>query len=86
VSSTVKDVMSTNVIAVRPFAGYKEMAGMLHDQRVSAFPVIDDDNKVIGLVSESDLLAKEALEGTVARTLLTLERPSARADQRTDRR
>lgn len=77
-NSTVKDVMSTHVIAVRQFAGYKEMAGMLHTQRVSAFPVIDDNNRVIGLVSESDLLAKEALEGTVPRTLLTLERPDVR--------
>jgi CBS domain-containing protein len=70
-SSTVKDVMSTHVIAVRQGAPYKEMAAMLHQQRVSAFPVIDDDNKVIGVVSEADLLTKEALEGTVPRTLLS---------------
>ena len=78
-SSTVKDVMSTHVIAVRRGAPYKEMAAMLHDQRVSAFPVIDDDCKVIGVVSESDLLAKEALEGTVPRTLLTLTRQRVRS-------
>ena len=64
-NSTVKDVMSTHVIAVRQSAPYKEMAAMLHEQRVSAFPVLDDDNKVIGVVSEADLLTKEALEGTV---------------------
>jgi CBS-domain-containing membrane protein len=69
-NSTVKDVMSTHVIAVRQDAPYKHMAAMLRDQRVSAFPVLDDDDKVIGVVSESDLLAKEALEGTVPRTLL----------------
>jgi CBS domain-containing protein len=63
--STVKDVMSTHVIAVRQNASYKDMAAMLHAQRVSAFPVLDDHNKVIGVVSESDLLTKEALEGTV---------------------
>jgi CBS-domain-containing membrane protein len=68
-NSTVRDVMSTHVIAARQSAGYKEMAAMLHDQRVSAFPVIDDDNKVIGVVSETDLLTKEALEGTVPSTL-----------------
>jgi CBS domain-containing protein len=62
VSSTVRDVMSTHVIAVRQGAPYKDMAAMLHDQRISAFPVIDDDNKVIGVVSETDLLTKEALE------------------------
>jgi CBS domain-containing protein len=70
-SSTVKDVMSTHVIAVRLGAPYKEMAAMLHEQRVSAFPVIDDDNKVVGVVSEADLLTKAALEGTVPRTLLS---------------
>jgi CBS-domain-containing membrane protein len=68
-NSTVRDVMSTHVIAVRLRAGYKEMAAMLRDQRVSAFPVVDDDNKVIGVVSETDLLTKEALEGTVPSTL-----------------
>ena len=70
-NSTVKDVMSTHVIAVRQSAPYKDMAAMLHEQRVSAFPVLDDDNKVIGVVSEADLLTKEALEGTVPRTLLS---------------
>jgi CBS domain-containing protein len=69
-SSTVKDVMSTHVIAVKQGAPYKEMAAMLHDQRVSAFPVIDNDCKVIGVISEADLLTKEALGGTVPRTLL----------------
>jgi CBS domain-containing protein len=70
-SSTVKDVMSTHVFAVRQSASYKDMAALLHEQRVSAFPVLDDDNKVIGVVSEADLLTKEALEGTVPRTLLS---------------
>jgi len=78
-SSTVKDVMTTHVIAVRPRAGYKEMAVMLRDQRISAFPVIDDDNKVIGVVSETDLLAKEALEGTVPATLRSLTRQHVRS-------
>ena len=63
--STIKDVMSTHVIAVRQGASYKDMAAMLREQRVSAFPVLDDHDKVIGVVSESDLLTKEALEGTV---------------------
>jgi CBS-domain-containing membrane protein len=72
VSSTVRDVMSTHVIAAREHATFKELAAMLHDQRVSAFPVVDEDNKVIGIVSETDLLAKEALEGTVPATLRSL--------------
>jgi CBS domain-containing protein len=60
-ATTVKDVMSTPVVAVRRDASFKEMAAKLRAYRVSAFPVIDDDAKVIGVVSEADLLAKEAL-------------------------
>jgi CBS domain-containing protein len=81
-SSTVKDVMSTHVIAVRKDASYKDMAAMLHEQRVSAFPVVDGDNKVIGVVSEADLLTKEALEGTVPGMLQSIirQREHARAN------
>ena len=60
-SAIVKDVMSTHVVAVRQNATFKEMATRLRQQRVSAFPVLDDANKVIGIVSEADLLTKEAL-------------------------
>ena len=66
-SSTVKDVMSTHVIAVRQTATYKEMAAMLREQRVSAFPVIDDDNKVIGIVSESRPAGQGGARGHRAR-------------------
>jgi CBS domain-containing protein len=62
VNTTVKDVMTTHVVAVRLKATYKDMATRLREFRVSAFPVLDNDNKVIGVVSEADLLAKEALE------------------------
>jgi len=63
-SATVADVMTRKVIAVREAATFKEIAGKLRDERISAFPVIDDDNKVIGVVSEGDLIAKEAVAGS----------------------
>ena len=58
---TVNDVMTTTVVAVKRGASFKEMAALLRRYRVSAFPVLDDDQRVIGIVSEADLLAKEAL-------------------------
>ena len=58
--TSVKDVMTTNVVAVREEATFKEMVAALHSFRISAFPVLDATDRVIGVVSEDDLLAKEA--------------------------
>jgi len=60
--STVRDVMTTRVIWVRKDASFREMAVALREHRVSAFPVLDEAGKVVGVVSEADLLTKEALD------------------------
>jgi CBS domain-containing protein len=59
----VKDVMTTRVIWVKRDAPFKELAVAVRERRVSAFPVLDEAGKVIGVVSEADLLTKEALAG-----------------------
>jgi CBS domain-containing protein len=59
-SATVADVMTTRVIAVKRSADYKEICSVLRQYRVSACPVINDAGKVVGVVSEADLLYKVA--------------------------
>jgi len=54
----VADVMTTDVVTVRATASFKEVARLLGERRVSAVPVVDDDGRVVGVVSEADLLAK----------------------------
>jgi CBS domain-containing protein len=63
----VRDVMTTGVVSLRPDTPYREIAAMFREHRVSGFPVTDGDGKVIGVVSESDLLtlATGATAGTV---------------------
>jgi CBS domain-containing protein len=56
----VKDVMTASVVAVRENADFKEMVTVMRSRKVSAFPVIDADGRVIGVVSEADLLLKQA--------------------------
>ena len=70
-SATVKDVMTAEVVTVRQETTFKEMAAVLRRYRVSALPVVDDAGRVIGVVSEADLLAKEVLAdpGVVAELL-----------------
>jgi predicted transcriptional regulator len=44
-------------VAVRPDTSYRDLAAQLRAHRVSGFPVVGDDGKAVGVVSESDLLA-----------------------------
>ena len=59
VYARVKDVMTTRVIAARADASYADLAAMLREHRVSGFPVVDGEGVVVGVVSESDLLARQ---------------------------
>ncbi len=59
-TSLVAEVMTYNVVAVRREAEYKEIVSVMHRRRVSAFPVLDESDRVIGVVSEADLLLREA--------------------------
>lgn len=58
--SLVAEVMTYNVVAVRREAEFKEIVAVMHRRRVSAFPVLDAADRVIGVVSEADLLPHEA--------------------------
>jgi CBS domain-containing protein len=61
--ATVNDVMNTHGIWVEQDTPFTAIAAALRQHRVSAFPVLDNDRHVTGVVSESDLLAKLALYG-----------------------
>ncbi|MEV0159104.1 CBS domain-containing protein [Nonomuraea fuscirosea] len=56
---TVADVMTDKVVAVSAATPFKEIAETLISGGISAVPVTDDDNHVLGMVSEADLLRKE---------------------------
>jgi CBS domain-containing protein len=57
--SLVKDVMTTDVVAVREVAGYKDIVAVMRQRRISALPVLDGADHLVGIVSEADLLLKE---------------------------
>ena len=57
--SLVKDLMTTPVVTVEPTTPFKEIVARLAEHRVSAVPVVDDSRRVLGVVSEADLLLKE---------------------------
>ncbi|GGM68085.1 CBS domain-containing protein [Dactylosporangium sucinum] len=59
----VRDVMTRNVVTVAPGAGYRRIVDLLVEMGVSALPVTGDDRRVLGVVSEADLLHKVEFNG-----------------------
>ncbi len=53
-----KDVMTANVVTVQPGTGVPEIARLLLKHRISAVPVVDADQRILGIVSEGDLMRR----------------------------
>lgn len=57
-----KDIMTRDVVTVRPSSGVRELAKLLATRRISGAPVVSGRGKVVGMVSEADILAKKGKE------------------------
>ncbi|MEU7033733.1 CBS domain-containing protein [Streptomyces sp. NPDC046237] len=56
---TVSDVMTHTAVAIGRDAPYKEIVALMDQWKVSALPVLEGEGRVVGVVSEADLLPKE---------------------------
>ncbi|MFE2476054.1 CBS domain-containing protein [Streptomyces sp. NPDC059389] len=56
---TVSDVMTHTAVAIGREASYKEIVELMDQWKVSAVPVLEGEGRVVGVVSEADLLPKE---------------------------
>ncbi|HUY48732.1 MAG TPA: CBS domain-containing protein [Streptosporangiaceae bacterium] len=78
-NSRVEDVMTRDVVAVRETAGYKDIIAAMRQRHVSAFPVLDSADHLVGVVSEADLLLKEVGLEALAGYLIATGRRGERA-------
>src|SRR5689334_10323552 len=62
----VGDVMTTGVVSVDQDASFRRIVELLEGQQVSGMPVVDGAQRVVGVVSEADLLPKMEYAGTPA--------------------
>lgn len=74
--------MTTDVITVRQDAPFKEVARLLDEHSISALPVLDENDRLVGIVSEADLLPKEYRDrpGRLARLIHRQELVKAEGD------
>jgi CBS domain-containing protein len=55
----VRDVMTKDVLTTSPEATLKEVAALLAEHGISGLPVVDEQRRVLGVVSEADILLRE---------------------------
>jgi CBS domain-containing protein len=79
--SRVRDIMTADVVTVDRLTSYKDIAGLLAEHHVSALPVLAMGRRVVGVVSEADLLSAPRDGEPRADTPITarLPRPGGRA-------
>jgi CBS domain-containing protein len=62
VQMKIRDLMTTDVVTVTPDTTLKDAAALLVERRISGLPVVDASGRVLGVLSEADILVKEGGE------------------------
>ena len=57
------DIMTRKVATIHPGASVQEAAQLLDQKRLSGAPVVDADDKIIGIITEADIISKVDREG-----------------------
>ncbi len=68
-----KDIMTSNVCTIRPEASAQEAAQLLSQKRISGLPVVNPDGKIIGIVTEADIISKVNREGLLVADIMSHE-------------
>ncbi|WP_037877925.1 CBS domain-containing protein [Streptomyces sp. NRRL F-5727] len=74
----VGTLMTDNVVSAVPDMSFRDVAKLLAEHDITGVPVIDDDDHVVGVVSESDLLARRQL---TARELMSAPAVTVHAEE-----
>jgi CBS domain-containing protein len=53
----VRDVMSKNVLSITKYESIVQVANILSEKNISGLPVVDKENKVIGIITQADILS-----------------------------
>ena len=68
----ISEIMSTDLVTVEPETSFKDVVQQMVRAEVSSLPVIDTTGRLAGLITEADLISKEAYAGRRRRALAVL--------------
>ena len=57
---TAKDIMTTDVIVAKKDDSIANVATLLIREKIGGLPVVDEENRVVGIISETDIMKKES--------------------------
>ncbi|MFJ7587523.1 CBS domain-containing protein [Streptomyces sp. NPDC097617] len=77
---SVADLMTDEVVSVVPDTAFKDVAKLLAQYGVSGLPVLDDEDRVVGVVSQTDVLARTVPAPHPAQRSTTPARPLTAGD------
>lgn len=84
-ATAVREVMTADVVTVRSFVPFRRIAAMMLTHRIGAVPVVDSMGHAIGVISRTDLIAKQAANAEGQSELWELlSRRARRAQTRSD--
>jgi CBS domain-containing protein len=72
-SMIARDIMTSKVCTIPPEASAKEVAQLLSEKRISGVPVVDSNDKLIGIVTEADIISKVNREGLSVADIMSHE-------------
>lgn len=76
-----KDIMKTAVVSIRDDGTVEQAVNLMLENHISALPVLDSDNRLVGLISEGDLI-RRLRDGGAERRSWWLEMFSGEGDAR----
>lgn len=72
---SARDIMTSEVITLSPTSTVKQAAGLLTRQQISGAPVIDGQGRIVGILSEADIVAKRGtrVKDIMSKTISSVE-------------
>ena len=74
-TTLVRDVMTADVITIRPQQEVAEAEQMMHDHQVRRLPVVEPDGRLVGYVTTATIARREGDEKVLGKVLQGISRP-----------
>jgi CBS domain-containing protein len=81
-STLVRDVMTKDVVTVRPQQDVVEAETLMHDYQVRRLPVVEADGRLVGYVTTATIAKREGDEKVVGKVLKGISEPGRPAPER----